>query len=75
MYVDKVKIYRLFMSPYRLSQLKDGDPTVDTSKVIMKEVTIDENATEVKFDISAADVDPTTAYYGFILPIDAYDSI
>ena len=72
-FMDNAKIYRLFVSPYRVDQLKLWDSSIDTSKVIMKEVTIDDGASEVKFNVSSADVDPNTIYYGFVLPIDMYD--
>ena len=74
-YMDKVEIYRLFISPYRVSQLKIWDNSIDTSKVIIKEVTIDKSAEEVKFNITSSDIDPNTTYYWFILPIDSYDGI
>jgi hypothetical protein len=72
-YLDKAKLYRLFLSPYRISQLKSSDPSVDVSRIIMKEVIPDPNAGDVKFNISSSDVDANTVYYGFILPIDSYD--
>ena len=74
-YMDKVEIYRLFISPYRVSQLKAWDTSIDTSKVIIKEVTAESDADKVEFNISSSDVDPNTAYYGFILPIDSYDGV
>ena len=74
-YFDKVELYRLFLSPYRVNQLKTSDSSVDTSKVIMKEEKVTNGASEVRFNLSAADVDPNTVYYGFILPIDIYDKV
>lgn len=74
-YFDKVELYRLFLSPYRVNQLKTSDSSVDTSKVIMKEEKATNGASEVRFNLSAADVDPNTVYYGFILPIDIYDKV
>ena len=74
-YFDKAKLYRLFLSPYRVNQLKTSDPAVDTSKIIMKEIVPDAGATEIKFDISSADVDSNSVYYGFILPVDSYDQV
>jgi hypothetical protein len=41
----------------------------------MKEVVPDAGATEIKFDISSADVDANSVYYGFILPVDTYDQV
>jgi hypothetical protein len=41
----------------------------------MKEAKATDGASEVRFDLSAADVDPNTVYYGFILPIDIYDKV
>lgn len=73
--MDEVEIYRLFISPYRVSQLKKWDDSIDTSKVMIKEVTVDKDAEEVKFNIAPGDVDPNTAYYWFILPIDYYDGV
>ena len=74
-YLERAKIYRLFLSPYRIDQLKNGDASVDTWKIIIKETTIDDSASDVKFVISSADVDSNTAYYGFVLPIDIYDGV
>ena len=72
-YLDKAKLYRLFLSPYRIDKLKTSDSSVDFSKIIMKEVTPEANANDIKFNISSSDVDANTIYYGFILPIDSYD--
>lgn len=72
-YLDKVTKYRFFFSPYRLNQLKRWDSSVDISKIISKEIIIDNNASEVRFNVSNNDIDSETAYYGFIVPIDTYD--
>lgn len=74
-FIEPTEIYRLFVSPYRIEQLRSWDSSVDLSKIISKELVINGDENEVKFDISSADVDPDTAYYGFILPIDEYDQI
>jgi hypothetical protein len=34
----RISIYNLFVSPYRISQIKDKDSSVDTSKILMKKV-------------------------------------
>lgn len=73
--MDGVNIYNLFLSPYRMDQLKSGDPTIDTSKVIIKKVEINEWAESVDFNISDSDVDSNTTYYGFISPVDLFDVV
>jgi len=67
--------YRLFLSPYRVNSLKNSDPSVNTSNIIMKDVKIDNNTHEVNFNISSTEIDPNTIYYGFISPIDDFDYI
>ena len=71
----KVKSYRLFLSPYRIDELKSGNPSIDTSKVIIKESNIVDDTSEVNFTITSSDVNPGTAYYGFVLPINDFDFI
>ena len=67
--------YRLFLSPYRVSQLKNWND-VDMSNIIMKEYRKVEGSTEVSFDISSADgLDNDKIYYAFLLPISEYDEI
>lgn len=73
--MDKANIYNLFFSPYRISQIKSWDPAVDTSRIIMRKLEINNGDEDAKFTISAADVDPDTAYYAFIAPADMYDEI
>jgi hypothetical protein len=48
---DVATVYYMFVSPYRISQIKSGDPTVDTSRIIMQQVEIDSNAQNVEFEI------------------------
>jgi hypothetical protein len=74
-YMDNVRIYNLFLSPYRMSQIKDNDSSVDISKILMKKSELWENDGEVKFEVSSSDVDANSIYYGFISPVDAYDEI
>ena len=69
---DVAPIYRLFVSPYRLNQLKNNDVVVNSSKIIMKEVILDSD--EVSFSLWANDwLEAGQAYYGFITPVDNYD--
>jgi hypothetical protein len=63
------------VSPYRISQIKDKDSSVDTSKILMKKVELWEADQEAKFELSSSDVDPNTIYYGFISPVNDYDEI
>jgi len=67
--------YRLFISPYRVSQIKNGEPTVDNSKIKMIEQKVDTNVSEINFKLSTSDVSDSQSYYGFITPLDMYDVI
>ena len=69
---DDATVYYLFVSPYRISQIRAWDSSVDNSRVIMKQVEIDPNAENVEFTLWW-EVDPDQAYYGFISPVDMYD--
>ena len=44
--------YRLFLSPYRISQIKDGEPSVDNSNINMFEQKIESNVAELNFKLS-----------------------
>lgn len=72
--MDPISIYNLFISPYRVDQIKSWDPSVDVSKIIMKTVEVNDNS-EASFDISSSDVDENTPYYGFISPTDMFDVV
>lgn len=74
-FFDEATEYRLFLSPYRVSQLKSWDPSINLSNIITKDVKADANAENITFDISSADVDPDGVYYGFITPLDMYDVV
>lgn len=67
--------YRLFLSPYRISQIKSGEPTVDNSNIKAFEQKVDSNISEVNFKLSKSDVSDAQAYYGFITPLDMYDVV
>ena len=71
---DPASVYNLFVSPYRIDQIKSWDPSVDTSKIIMKKVESNDDS-DVSFTLSSSDVDPDTPYYGFISPVDMFDGI
>lgn len=73
--IDKANVYNLFLSPYRMDQIKYSDSSVDTSKIMMMKVEIGDSDDNVKFDISQYDVDPNVAYYGFISPADMFDVV
>ena len=73
--IAEASTYNLFISPYRVSQIKSWDPSIDTSKIIMKKVEIKNTNEDVKFELSAGDVDENTVYYGFITPIDSFDEV
>lgn len=69
-------VYRLFLSPYRVSQLKKWGSDVDTSKIIMKESSKDLETEKVTFDISTADgLVNNQIYYAFLLPISEYEEV
>ena len=67
--------YRLFLSPYRISQIKSGDPAVDNSKIKMIEQKVESNISEVNFKLTTNDVSDSQSYYGFITPLDMYDVV
>lgn len=67
--------YRLFLSPYRISQIKDGEPSVDNSNINMFEQKIESNVAELNFKLSKNDISDTQAYYWFITPLDMYDEV
>ena len=73
--IDVATTYDLFVSPYRISQIKDWDSSIDTSKIIMKKVEINNADEDVKFELSADELDSNTAYYGFISPVDWWDGV
>lgn len=73
--LDAVSIYNLFLSPYRMDQIKSWNPNVDTSKIIMKKVEVNEGGESVDFDIPSSELDPNTTYYAFISPVDLFDVI
>ena len=58
-----VPSYRLFLSPYRVSKLKEGDSSIDQSKVIIKEA-VKERADElVPKHITVDDIVATVSYF------------
>ena len=74
--VMEAPAYRLFLSPYRIDQLKAGNSDIDTSKIIMKELKRDSNSNEVAFTLWDTDwIDKDQAYYWFIVPINDYDEV
>ena len=67
--------YRLFLSPYRVSQLKNWDESIDKSKIIVKEY-ITKASEDAVFNLSTADgLDSNQVYYAFLLPINDYDEV
>lgn len=70
---DNATVYYLFVSPYRVEQIKSWDPSVDISNIIMKQVEIASNAVNVEFTVWAYEIDSESPYYGFISPVDMYD--
>ena len=72
----EVPSYRLFLSPYRIDQLKSWDSSVDQSKIIIKEVERDAASNEIKISVGESDgLDPNQTYYGFVLPINDFDVV
>lgn len=67
--------YRLFISPYRIWDIKDWKDLVNNEDIVMKEEKIETNAENITFNIGAWELDSNRAYYGFILPIDIYDEV
>lgn len=65
--------YQLFVSPYRVSRLRDGDASVDPAQIstFRFEYKWAENAS---FSFSPDGwFNPSQIYYGFISPLDEYD--
>lgn len=74
--MGEVKSYRLFLSPYRLGQLKNNDVVVNSSNIIMKEELVKANSDEIVFTLWENDwIDKNQSYYGFIVPIDEFDDV
>jgi len=70
-----VNVYRLVVSPYRMDQLRNGDQSIDKSKIIMKEIKLDSNK-KADFSISEIEwLDDNQAYYGFLVPVNEYDIV
>lgn len=68
--------YRLFVSPYRISQIKSGEPSVDNSNIKMFEQKVESsNVSEINFKLSKNEISDAQAYYGFITPLDMYDVV
>ena len=70
---DYSTTYYLFVSPYRISQIKNMDSSVDISKIIMKQVEITADAQDISFELWTPELDAEQTYYGFVSPIDSYD--
>lgn len=78
-YFDEAYQYILFVSPYTVDKIKNGDVSVDYSKMIMKRVTLtqptDPNAVidSIYFDIFGNEIDANSDYYWVVVPVDIYD--
>ena len=70
---DNATVYYLFVSPYRMEQIKSWDPSVDTSKIIMKQIEISPDAENVEFSLGTPELELEQPYYGFVSPVDMYD--
>ena len=73
--IDRADIYNLFISPYRMDQIRHADSSVDTSRILMWKVEIGDGSENVKFEISPYDLDPSTIYYGFVSPVNMFDVV
>jgi hypothetical protein len=70
-----VNTYRIFISPYRVSQLKNGE-NVDISNVFMKEFVRTSATSDASISLSTTDgFESDKVYYGFLLPLTDYDEI
>ena len=72
-----VPLYRVILSPYRVSALKKNDQSVDLSAIIVKDVNKeDDSSNVVTFTLWAEDgLDPEVWYYGFVVPINDFDVV
>lgn len=71
---DNNTVYYLFFSPYRIEQIKSWNPSVDISRIKMRQVEISANAENIEFLLWTAGLDSEQAYYGFISPVDIYEN-
>ena len=71
---DNNTVYYLFFSPYRIEQIKSWNPSVDTSRIRMKQVEISANADNIEFLLWAAELDAEQTYYWFVSPVDIYEN-
>lgn len=70
-----VNTYRIFLSPYRVSQLKNGE-NVDISNVFMREFVRTSESSDASISLSTTDgFDSNQVYYGFLLPLTDYDEV
>lgn len=73
-YVE-AKWYDIFLSPYRLEELKTRDD-IDTSKILKKRVPGDANPEKFSVQLSVSDwLDSNQLYYWFVVPISDYDLV
>ena len=71
---DNNTVYYLFFSPYRIEQIKSWNPSVDISRINMRQVEISADAENIEFLLWSAELDPEQAYYGFVSPVDIYEN-
>lgn len=75
--VSVVSEYRLILSPYRMEALKAISSGVELSNVVMKNVRLEWDSSEISVELSAEEdnLDPEIWYYGVIVPLNMYDVI
>jgi len=68
--------YRIFVSPYRVEQLRSWDGSIDPSRIVMKKFKREWTATEFTVNLWLSDgLAADTPYYAFISPVDEYDGV
>ena len=68
--------YRMYFSPYRVEQLK-WDNGISLPLMLMNVSRWDKGAESVAFEISTSNysLDPLQIYYGFIVPLNDFDTV
>ena len=76
-YVDNVPVYRLILSPYRVSALSSLDADVDVSSIITRDINLEWDSKTVSATFSLEDIglDPEKWYYGVVAPISDLEII
>lgn len=68
--------YRLFVSQYRVNDIMAWNDSINPADIIIKNVKWEKGNDIVNFEVNLSDgLEPSQVYYGFITPIEEYDSV